>query len=166
MDKILCFGSSPLPQPQQIFIDEMNDNNPASCIELISIATHVVHVYVPINRRPINFVRVQGFGLLCSALAGTNIFRSDICQSDLCNIEQCAALVPLGHNQPGSCRYRCSSSSKQTEYIIVSVNFYDDERPSICEMYNYWSGIQTPSKYVDTMRPDLLTSETSIDHPF
>ena len=138
VDEVLCFGSFPLPPPQQMFIDEMTDKDPASCIELVSIATELVHVYVPINRRPVRSVQVQGFELLCSAIAGMSVFRSDICQNDLCNIEQCVALVAPDDNQNTSCRYRCSSSSKQTEYIIVSVNLYNDERPSICEIYSYW----------------------------
>ena len=146
VDEVLCFGSFPLPPPQQMYIDELTDSEPASCIELDSIATELVHVYVPINRRPINSVRVQGFGLLCSAVAGMSVFRADICQSDLCNIEQCVALVALDDNQPANCRYRCYSSSKQTEYIIVSVNFHNNESPSICEIYSFWLGIYFPSR--------------------
>ena len=166
VDQVLCFGSFPLPPPQQMFIDELTDNDPASCIELDSIATQLVHIYVPIKRRPINSVRVQGFGLLCSAVTGMSVFRSDICQSDLCKIEECVALVALDDNQPTSCRYRCSSSSKQTEYIIVSVIFHNNESPSICEIYSYWSGIHFPSKYVHNMMShDLLSSVmVLIDH--
>ena len=150
VDEVLCFGPFPLPPPQQMYIDELTDNDPGSCIELDSIATELVHVYVPINRRPINYVRVQGFRLLCSAVAGMSVFRTDICQTDLCNIEQCVALVALDDNQPASCSYRCYSSSKQTEYIIVSINFHNNESPSICEIHRYWSGIYSPFKYVDS----------------
>ena len=139
VDEVLCFGSFPLPPPQGMFIDEITDNNPASCFELGSTATQLAHVYVPTNRRPISYVRVQGFGLQCGAVLGMSVVRVDICQSDLCNIEECVALVASDDNQAASCRYRCSTSSKQTEYIIVSVDFYNDERPSICEIYTYWA---------------------------
>ena len=122
-----------------MFIDEMTDNNPASCFELDSTAAQLVHVYVPINRRSISYVQVQGFGLQCSPVVGMSVVRADICQSDLCNIEKCVALVASDDDQPASCRYRCSTNYKQTKYIIVSAVFYNDGSLSICEIYTYWA---------------------------
>ena len=105
VDEVQCFGSSPFPQPQHMFIDEMTDDDLSSCIELVSIATKVVRVYVPINRRPISSIKVHGFGLHCKPITGVSVFTADICQSDLCNIEHCVTLVALHNNQPATSHY-------------------------------------------------------------
>ena len=137
-DEIYCFGSPSFLHSQHIVVDEMIDNNLASCTELNMIATRSVHIYMRVNRRPINYVRVLGLGLLCTPVSGMRVFTADTCPSDLCNIEQCVALVTPDDYEYPTCTYRCPSSSRETEYVIVSAMINNGNTPIICEIYSYW----------------------------
>ena len=132
-----CFGFSSFGQSHHVLVDNLTDNDPDSCTELASIEAQSVQIYVLVNRRPINYVRVLGFGLLCTQAAGMNVFTASICQNGLCNTEQCVSLVISEEDQVPACTYRCPSRPRETEYLIVSTVIHNGEIPSICEIFSY-----------------------------
>ena len=75
--------------------------------------------------------------MFVSPVSGMRVFTADICPSDLCNIEQCVALVAQDDDQYPTCTYRCPFSSRVNEYVIVSVMVSDADMQSICEIYSY-----------------------------
>ena len=108
-----------------MLVDNMTDNDPDSCTEHASIETQSVQIYVLVNRRPINYIRVLGFGLLCTQAAGMNVFTANICQNGPCNTEQCVSLVISEEDQVPACTYRCPSSPRETEYLKVSTMIHN-----------------------------------------
>ena len=134
VDKAPCFESSSLQESQHIFVDEMTDNDPSSCTELASIATRVAHIHVPINKKLVRMITVQGVELPCGPVAGLSAYTANICGDQLCRVHRCVALIAPSDSPNTSCIFRCSTSTR-VEYIIVSVQLRSNS-PSVCEIYD------------------------------